>query len=347
MLVIMKKRAAARDIDGLARAAAQLGYSVNVARDSGRAVVEIGGDEIFCSPDMFNGFPAVEKVVSAPPPFKLVARSHKPSGTEVKIGTVRIGRGNIQMIAGPCSIESEAQAMRIAKNVAGLGIKLFRGGAFKPRTSPYSFQGLSEKGLHILKKAAHEHGMYAVTELTDVRHAEAVGENADVVQIGTRNATNYPLLSEAGKLGKPILLKRGISSTIREFLLCAEYIMSRGNGRVILCERGIRTFETAYRSTLDIAAVSIIKELSHLPVIVDPSHASGAWNLVSDLSLAAIAAGADGVMIEVHDRPEEALSDSRQSLKPKRLCGLMGGIARVAACLGRRFAPGEAHCGER
>ncbi|HNY12920.1 MAG TPA: 3-deoxy-7-phosphoheptulonate synthase, partial [Candidatus Wallbacteria bacterium] len=255
----------------------------------------------------------------------------------IEVGTVKIGGNQVQIIAGPCSIESYEQTSRIAAKVASVGIKLFRGGAFKPRTSPYSFQGLNEEGLKILKDVTKENGMYAVTEFLDVRHADMIREYADIVQIGTRNAMNYPLLKEAGRMNKPVLLKRGISSTIKEFLLCAEYIMCQGNERVILCERGIRTFENAYRSTLDLAAVSIIKELSHLPIIVDPSHASGAWNLVSDLSLASIAAGADGVMIEVHDIPSEALSDSRQSLKPEKLSELAGKISKIASCLGRSF----------
>jgi len=335
MLVLIKNETSIIELENFVSSVSQLGYNYNFLQDSGMRVVEIINDELYCPESLFSQDPCVEKIISSDEAYKKASRKKHPANTVIEVGSVKIGGGQVQIIAGPCSIESHEQAARIASKVAALGIKLFRGGAFKPRTSPYSFQGLSEEGLKILKSVTRETGMYAVTELLDVRHADMICEYADIVQIGTRNAMNYPLLKEAGRLNKPVLLKRGISSTIKEFLLCAEYIMSQGNEQVILCERGIKTFETAYRSTLDLAAVSIIKELSHLPIIVDPSHASGAWNLVSDLSLASIAAGADGVMIEVHDIPSEALSDSRQSLKPEKLSELVAKIAKIASCLGR------------
>jgi len=340
MLVLIKNETSVEELEDFVRSVSRLGYNYNFLQDAAMRVVEIINDEIYCPEYLFSQNPCVERIISSDAAYKKASRKKHPGNTVIEIGSVKIGGGEVQIIAGPCSIESHEQASRIAAKVASLGIKLFRGGAFKPRTSPYSFQGLNEEGLKILRSVTRETGMYAVTELLDVRHADMVCEYADIVQIGTRNAMNYPLLKEAGRLNKPVLLKRGISSTIKEFLLCAEYIMSQGNEQVILCERGIKTFETAYRSTLDLAAVSIIKELSHLPIIVDPSHASGAWNLVSDLSLASVAAGADGVMIEVHDFPSEALSDSRQSLKPEKFSELVSKISKIASCLGRSSSSG-------
>ncbi|HNW34501.1 MAG TPA: 3-deoxy-7-phosphoheptulonate synthase, partial [Candidatus Ozemobacteraceae bacterium] len=244
----------------------------------------------------------------------------------------------IQMIAGPCAVENEETAMAIAEAVSKLGCKLFRGGAFKPRTSPYSFQGLGEEGLRILSRIRAKTGLKIVTEVLDIHEVELVAEHADMLQIGTRNMTNYRLLKALGSIRKPILLKRGMSATIKEFLMAAEYILANGNPNVVLCERGIRTFENYTRFNLDISAVPAVKRLSHLPIIVDPSHATGQWRLVEPVALAGIAAGADGVMIEVHTDPQHALSDGCQALKPERLPSLLEKIRGISAVLGRRAA---------
>lgn len=341
MLIVLKKKIQKKEFDALIGRLTHCGHNYTVFEDGGHRILSVSEDKALLKPDMFADLPGIERLVPVEKPYKLASRDCKAGDTAVKFGKISIGGGSVEVIAGPCSIESEEQTRRIAEKLACLGIKFLRGGAFKPRTSPYSFQGLANEGLDILSRVARDFGMYAVTELLDIRNFDEVAERADIIQVGTRNATNYPLLKELGRQKKPVLLKRGVCSSIKEFLLCAEYIMSQGNERVILCERGIRTFETAYRSTLDITAVSIIKELSHLPIIADPSHASGAWSLVPNLAAAAVAAGADGVMIEVHDRPGEALSDGEQSLKPKRLAGLMKKLAGIAKICGKKFRAGK------
>lgn len=262
--------------------------------------------------------------------FKLSSRASHPEDTQIKVGNNIIGSKKLAIIAGPCSVENEKQILDIAKSVKASGAGFLRGGAFKPRTSPYSFQGLEDAGLEFLKEAKKITGLPIITELTSLSYLDEFTENVDIIQVGARNMQNYDMLKQLGKINKPILLKRGLASTIEEFLLSAEYIMAGGNENVILCERGIRTFEPYTRNTLDISAIPIIKRLSHLPVIVDPSHASGIWWLIEPLSKAAIAAGADGLIIEVHNQPENALSDGEQSIKPKRFEELMMSISKIA-----------------
>jgi 3-deoxy-7-phosphoheptulonate synthase len=338
MLIILKKGADEREVARLLENIKQSGYTYARANEGGADMIELEGAPSYFQLDFFRSFAPVKKVVTSFEYREKVYRAGGKKDTSVTVKGRSIGGGNIELIAGPCSVESYEQTERIAEKLSKMGVRLFRGGAYKPRTSPYSFQGLNENGLKILSRIAKKYGMAIVTELLDVRNIDAVCEHADIIQIGTRNANNYALLKEVGKLKKPVLLKRGISSTIKEFLLSAEYIMCQGNSEVILCERGIRTFESeAYRTSLDITAVSVVKEVSHLPIIVDPSHSAGAWNLVERLSLASIAAGADGIMVEVHDRPQEALSDAGQSLRPEKLKPLIKKAAEVAECFGKTF----------
>lgn len=269
-------------------------------------------------------------------PYQLVSRDWKPEDTVFEVNGVQIGK-ELMMIAGPCAVENEEQIQIITEYLGRLGVKFLRGGAYKPRTSPYSFQGLKTDGLVMMRKAADKFGMGVVTELMGTEKLDELLEYADILQVGTRNMQNYPLLRALGKVNKPILLKRGMSSTVEEWLLAAEYILSGGNHRVILCERGIRTFETATRNTLDLSAVAMVKRLSHLPVIVDPSQATGLRDLISPMSSAAIAAGADGLIIEVHNQPEEALSDGEQSLYLDQFEALLGPLRKVAGAMGRQF----------
>jgi 3-deoxy-7-phosphoheptulonate synthase len=271
------------------------------------------------------------------PDLKIVGRGRRPEGSIVHVGDVAIGGPKVAVIAGPCSVENADQVLAAAKAVQAAGAVILRGGAFKPRTSPYSFRGLKEEGLRLLENVRRETHMPVVTEAMDTRHLDAVRAHADMIQIGSRNMQNYTLLEEAGRLDVPILLKRGLSATIEEFLYAAEYIASSGNEKIVLCERGIRTFETATRNTLDLSAVPILKKLSHLPVIVDPSHGTGIWWLVPLMARAAIAVGADGLLIEVHAHPEGALSDGAQSLRPDKFAALMTDLRCMAAAVGREI----------
>ncbi|MEZ7891318.1 MAG: 3-deoxy-7-phosphoheptulonate synthase [Candidatus Wallbacteria bacterium] len=337
MLIITKENAGRDSLDALLSYIAQNGFNYCQAEDAGKKIISVELEDAYLHTNYIESFDCIEKVVVNEPPYKNAVREPGMKDTAVKIGESIVGGGNIALIAGPCSIESAEQAGRIAEKIAARGIKLFRGGIYKPRTSPYSFQGLAAEGIEILKYIRTKYKLGIVTELLDVRHIEKIYDTADVIQIGSRNAMNYELLKEAGKLDKPVLLKRGMSSSIKEFLLSAEYILCRGNKNVILCERGIRTFENSYRNTLDITAIPIIKDLSHLPIIVDPSHSCGKWNYIGSLSLAAVAAGSDGVMIEVHDRPEEALSDAEQALKPERLDDIILKISEMAKLLNKKF----------
>ena len=269
------------------------------------------------------------------PALKLTGRKHKPEGSVVDVAGVKIGGSEFVVMAGPCAVESEEQLLSTARQVSQSGGKVLRGGAYKPRTSPYSFQGLQEEGLRLLGQARNKTGLPVVTEVMDTKQIEIVSAHADMLQIGSRNMQNFALLKEAGKSRKPVLLKRGMSATIEEFLMAAEYIMNEGNENVVLCERGIRTFETAYRNTMDINAIPMLKKLSHLPVIVDPSHGTGYTWMVSPLSKAAMAAGADGLLVEVHYDPENALCDGRQSLAPGDFRQLMKELAAMAPLMGR------------
>jgi len=284
----------------------------------------------------------VEKIVHILQPYKLAGREFHPEPSVVSVGPVRVGPDTLTVIAGPCAVESEEQILTVAEAVKEAGATMLRGGAFKPRTSPYSFQGLAEEGLKLLALARERTGLPVVTEVMNPQDVELVASYADVLQIGARNMQNFPLLREVGRTNKPVLLKRGLAATIEEWLMAAEYIMSAGNHNVILCERGIRTFETATRNTLDLNAVPVVKHLSHLPIIVDPSHGTGKWPYVIPMARAAVAAGADGLIVEVHPRPEEAVSDGQQSLKPEKFRELMQEVSAIAAVLGRQLTPAMA-----
>jgi len=277
----------------------------------------------------------VERTVPLLRPFKLAGREFHPQDTIVAINGVLVGGKQVVVMAGPCAVESRDQLLETARAVKEAGAQVLRGGAFKPRTSPYSFQGLGEEGLRLLAEAREETGLAVVTEVMDPHKVPLVTTYADILQVGARNMQNYALLHAVGEAQRPVLLKRGMMSTVEELLMAAEYILSHGNNRVILCERGIRTFEQYTRNTLDISAVPLLKQLSHLPVVVDPSHATGKWELVEPVSRAAVAAGADGLIIEVHPHPEKALSDGAQSLKPARFAALMRGLRPVAEAVGR------------
>lgn len=268
-------------------------------------------------------------------PYKLACREARPEGSVVRVGDLTIGNGSMVVMAGPCAVESRQQLMETAQAVKLAGAQVLRGGAYKPRTSPYSFQGLEEEGLELLREARAETGLKIITEVKDVRAVERVAQVADILQVGTRNMQNFGLLQEVGRTQVPVMLKRGLSATIEEWLMAAEYILAEGNEQVILCERGIRTFEPFTRNTLDLSAVAAVRELSHLPVVVDPSHGTGRWKMVTPMALAAAAAGADGLIIEVHPRPWEAMSDGPQSLTVERFAGLMTAMDPLLRALGR------------
>jgi 3-deoxy-7-phosphoheptulonate synthase len=333
----MKKSATQEQIDHVKTLIESFGYRVHESVGSERVVFGAVGDErgkerLTC----LEAQPGVEKVIRILTPYKLASRETKPESTIVDIGMgVKVGDNRIAIFAGPCAVESREQIMEVAKTIKESGAHVLRGGAFKPRTSPYAFQGLKNDGLLLLSQASHEYGIPVVTEVMDIASIEVILENADCLQIGARNIQNFQLLKEVGKINKPVLLKRGMSTTIEELLMSAEYVLAGGNSQVILCERGIRTFETATRNTLDLSAVPVLKEKTHLPVIVDPSHGTGHARYVEAMSYAAIAAGADGLMIEVHPKPEEALSDGPQSLRPEEFKKVMDGIKRIAQAVGR------------
>ena len=338
MIIVMKSGAAEEDLQRVIHTIEELGYQSHVIRGTQRSVIGAVGDERGKARlQSLEALPGVESVVPILQPFKLASREFKPSQTVVKIGDVEIGGDRLVVIAGPCSVETEDQILETAKTVKEAGATILRGGAFKPRTSPYAFQGLGEEGLRLLAAARKETGLAIVTEVLKPEDVDLVAETADMLQIGARNMQNFALLKRVGEVKKPVLLKRGISSTIQEFLMAAEYVLSEGNYSIVLCERGIRTFETATRFTLDLNAVPVIKKLSHLPVIVDPSHGTGHWEYVTPMAKAAIACGADGLMIEVHMRPEIAFSDGIQSLKPAAFRQLMQEVAPFAQAAGRRL----------
>ena len=338
MIIVMKGTATEENLQDVIHTIEELGYQSHVIRGTQRSVIGAVGDERgkarLRSLEAMEG---VESVVPILQPFKLASREFKPTPTIVKVRNVEIGGDRLPVVAGPCSVESEDQILETAKAVKEAGASILRGGAFKPRTSPYAFQGLGEEGLRLLAAARDETGLAIVTEVLKPEDVDLVAETADMLQIGARNMQNFALLKRVGEVRKPVLLKRGISSTIQEFLMAAEYVLSEGNYDVVLCERGIRTFETATRFTLDLNAIPVIKKLSHLPVIVDPSHGTGHWEYVGAMAKAGIACGADGLMIEVHMRPEVAFSDGIQSLKPALFRQLMQEIAPFAQAAGRRM----------
>ena len=315
MLIVMNNDASDKDIRAVVRKIESMGLRAVPMPGAQRTAVCILGNKGPLDPSLFNMLKGVKEAIPVSKPYKMVSRETHSGPSRIKVGRERIGGGGVAMIAGPCAVESEDQCMKIAAEVKKAGAKFFRGGAYKPRTSPYAFQGLGEPGLKILAKVRERFGLYIVTEAIDHEILMSVADYADVVQIGARNMQNYSLLRAAGKCNRPVLLKRGMSATIEEWLMAAEYIMSEGNSDIILCERGVRTFADHSRNTLDLSAVLVVKQLSHLPVIVDPSHAAGRRDLVIPLARAAIAVGADGLMIEVHNQPEKALSDGPQSLR--------------------------------
>lgn len=335
MLIVMKTGATRDDIDRVKEKIVSLGCAPHELPGSWRMAIGVTGNRVKLSPDLFTLLPGVEEAIPVTRPYRLAGRDVHPENTEIAVGGEVIGGKELTIIAGPCSVESREQLLVAAESVRDAGARFLRGGAFKPRTSPYAFQGMKLEGLALLKEARQQTGLKIVTEVRDVLTLAAVADVADIVQVGARNMQNFPLLEALGEMRTPVLLKRGISATIEELLMSAEYILSRGNGNVILCERGIRTFEPSTRNTLDLNAIPVIKRLSHLPIIVDPSHGIGMWEGVSSMALAGIAAGADGLLVEVHPDPASALSDGYQSLKPRRFRELMEKVRAIAAIVDR------------
>lgn len=338
MIVVMKPGATREQIEAVSRRLVELGFKTHPIYGQEKTVIGAIGDKKALSSEAIINLPGVEKIVPIMKPYKLVSRELKETPTIVRIGGVPVGGRALVVMAGPCAVESEEQLLTTARAVKAAGAHILRGGAYKPRTSPYAFQGLEEEGLKMLARVREEVGLPIVTEVLDTRDVSLVAEYADALQIGARNMQNFRLLKEAGATGKPILLKRGLAASIEEWLMAAEYILDSGNPHVILCERGIRTFETATRFTLDLAAVAVVKENSHLPVVVDPSHGTGSWRLVPPMARAAVAVGADGLIIEVHPDPARALCDGPQSLHPETFDRLMGEIEPVALAVGRNLA---------
>jgi len=335
MILTLKKGTTQKGIEQICHKITKLGFSFHISKGKERTIIGVVGENAIAKREIFESFFVVDSITPISKPYKLVSREFKKENTVIKVKKVKIGGKKIVVIAGPCSIETEKRLLEIAGIVQKAGAVILRGGAFKPRTSPYSFHGLGEKGLEYLAKASRITGLPVVTEARDTSQLELISRYSDIIQIGARNMQNFDLLKEAGKIKKPILLKRGMSAKIEEFLMSAEYILSRGNNDVILCERGIRTFEDSTRFTLDLSSVPLIKRLSHLPIIVDPSHGTGRRELILPMSMAAIASGADGLMIEVHSRPEEALSDGFQALRPADFQELMKEAKRVAGVFKR------------
>ncbi len=336
MIIVLKPSATPDQINHICEKVKELGLTPQVSRGVERTIIGVIGEESKLRVQPLSVYPGVDSVVPIMKPYKLASREFKQENTEFAMNHgVVVGGKKIVVMAGPCSVESLDRLRSIAKEVKKSGATFLRGGAFKPRTSPYSFQGLGEEGLKYLRQVADEVGLLVVTEVMDTRQVELVSQYADMLQIGARNMQNFDLLKEIGMCKKAVLLKRGLSSTINELLLSAEYLLSKGNFKVMLCERGIRTFETATRNTVDINAVPALKELSHLPVLIDPSHGTGKRDYVVPIARAAVAAGADGIMVEVHDNPEEAKSDGEQSLYPAGFAAMMKELQAVAKAVGR------------
>ncbi len=335
MIVVMNPGAKENEIKKITDKLKKMGYGVHLSTGENRTVIGVIGQRREEAAQAMEAMPEVEQVVFITRPFKLAGREFHPEDTVIEIGEVSIGGPQLTVMAGPCAIENEEQLLQAAEAIKAGGAKVLRAGAFKPRTSPYSFQGLEHEGLDFLKDVSAKTGLLIVTEVMDQFTVKEVADCADILQVGARNMQNYYLLRELGKIRKPVLLKRGLSATIEEWLMAAEYILSGGNYEVILCERGIRTFEPYTRNTLDLSAVPLVKQLSHLPVIVDPSHGTGLSGLVPAMSKAAIAAGADGLMVEVHPNPQEALSDGPQSLTPEQFHSLINELKGVALSVGK------------
>lgn len=334
MVLTLKKETDKNQLEALTQWLKSQQINVHISQGEYQTIVGLIGDTSRLDIDLIQGLAMVENVTRISEPYKNANRKFHPDDTVVKIGSVKIGGGHFQLIAGPCSVESENQIFSIANDIKKAGAKLLRGGAFKPRTSPYAFQGLRSQGIELLKAAGKKAKMPIVTEIMDASHLEFF-EDVDVFQVGARNMQNFELLKELGKTSKPVLIKRGLANTLQELLMSAEYVMAGGNENVILCERGIRTFETSMRNTLDISAVPMLKKMTHLPIIVDPSHAAGIADLVHPLSLAAAAVGADGIMIEVHNDPEHALCDGPQALTPQQFEKLSCEVQKILSVTGK------------
>ncbi|HET6923266.1 MAG TPA: 3-deoxy-7-phosphoheptulonate synthase [Anaeromyxobacteraceae bacterium] len=335
MLVVMRPQATPAEVEAVVERIRSLGLTPHPIPGAQRVAIGITGNKGALDPALFEGLPGVRDAIRVSQPFKLVSREVKQEDTVLDVGGVRLGGGRLAVMAGPCSVESKDQILEAAHAVKRAGASFLRGGAYKPRTSPYDFQGLAEEGLQLLALAREQTGLKVVTEAMDAETLPMVAEYADMVQIGARNMQNFSLLKKLGAVDKPVLLKRGPSATVREWLMAAEYVVSNGNQRVALCERGIRTFETATRNTLDLNAVPVLKALTHLPVVVDPSHGIGLRAHVPAMARAAVAAGADGLIVEVHPRPDKALSDGQQSLTPAEFASLMEQVKVIAGAVGR------------
>ncbi|MEZ4600117.1 MAG: 3-deoxy-7-phosphoheptulonate synthase [Syntrophotaleaceae bacterium] len=335
MLIVMNHNAEEKQIDAVMKAVERMGYSAVPIPGSERTAIGVLGNKGYVDDATVRNLPGVKEVIHVSKPYKLVSRDFHPRNTVIRIAGFEIGTGRYPVVmAGPCAVESEEQILKTARAVKAAGAQMLRGGAFKPRTGPHTFQGMREEGLKLLALASRETGLPFVTEVMSPHTVELIAEYADMLQVGARNMQNFELLKELGKIRKPVLLKRGMSATIEELLAAAEYILAEGNREVILCERGIRTFETATRNTLDLAVVPLVKEMSHLPIVIDPSHATGKRSLVPPMAKAALMAGADGIMLEVHPEPEKALSDGPQSLTLQGFSDLMDDIRKLLDFLG-------------
>jgi len=337
MIIVMKRDASSRELSTVVTRVEELGYRAHLSHGEERTIIGVIGNGRPLNREHIERMSGVERTLPILRPFKLAGRDFQPQDTVVEVNGVTIGGQQLIVMAGPCAVESREQLLEAAHAVKKAGASVLRGGAFKPRTSPYDFQGLGEEGLHLLAEARQEVGMPVVTEVMDPQLVPLIATYADILQVGARSMQNYALLHAVGEAQRPVLLKRGMMSTVEELLMAAEYILSHGNKRVILCERGIRTFETYTRNTLDINAIPVLKGLTHLPVVADPSHGTGKWELVAPAARAAVAAGADGLIIEVHPHPEQALSDGAQSLKPERFAALMDELRLVAEAVGRKI----------
>jgi len=337
MVVVMTRNASEKQINSTIKRLEQAGFQIHLSRGVERTIIGAIGNRALAADLCLEAMDGVEKVVPIMEPYKLASRSFKQEDTIIQVGDITIGGETIQIMAGPCAVESREQLLESARLVKEAGATILRGGAYKPRTSPYAFQGLELKGLEMLLEAREVTGLYIVTEVMDTRTVSVIAEYADILQIGARNMQNFTLLKELASVNKPVLLKRGFSATIEEWLMAAEYIMAGGNSQVILCERGIRSYDTYTRNILDLCAIPVIKHLSHLPVIVDPSHAIGKWRFVPAMARASLAAGADGLLIEVHPNPQEALCDGPQSLTPKNFIALMNDLRKMTAMTGKKL----------
>lgn len=336
MIIVLKQHSGQKEIDRVENLIKTKGLDTHIVKGAGQTIIGCIGDTSRIDAKLFEVNPYVDKVIHVQEPYKLANRAFHPEDTVVDVSGVKVGSGNMAYIAGPCSVETYEQVLSIAKDIKAAGANMLRGGAFKPRTSPYSFQGLGPEGLDILCAVKEEVGLPIVTELMSPEYLDAFNEKVDLIQIGARNMQNFDLLKQLGQVDRPILLKRGLNATYEEWIMSAEYIMASGNENVILCERGIRTFETYTRNTLDLQSVPVLRKLTHLPVIIDPSHAGGKWWLVDSMAKASVAAGADGLMIEVHNNPEAALCDGAQSLKPEKYSELLKDVKQIADIIHRQ-----------